>query len=103
VRTGRSYGIEKEYDEYLKTHHTETWDGKTYPSLKKDIDVCDVILNFASVTNGELAYRSYQGMEEKTGLRWLIWAKRIVASVRLTRIFKASLGDSSTVRCGRAD
>ena len=65
---GTSYAIEKEYDEYLKTHHTETWDGKTYPSLKKDIDVCDVILNFASVTNGELAYRSYQGMEEKTGL-----------------------------------
>ena len=66
---GTSYAIEKEYDEYLQTHHTETWDGHTYPSLSRDIDVCDVILNFASVTNGELAYRSYQGMEEKTGLK----------------------------------
>jgi len=65
---GTKYSIEEEYDEYLKTHHTETWDGNTYPSLKQDVDVCDAILNFASVTNGELAYRSYQNMEVKTGV-----------------------------------
>ena len=65
---GTKYSIEEEYDEYLKTHRTETWDGNTYPSLKQDVDVCDTILNFASVTNGELAYRSYQNMEVKTGV-----------------------------------
>ena len=65
---GTKYSIEEEYDEYMKTHRTETWDGNTYPSLKQDVDVCDTILNFASVTNGELAYRSYQNMEAKTGV-----------------------------------
>ena len=65
---GTKYSITEEYDEYLQTHRTETWDGKTYPSLDRDVDVCDAILHFATVTNGELAYRSYQNMEEKTGL-----------------------------------
>lgn len=65
---GTKYSIQDEYDEYLKTHRTETWGGNTYPSLNRDVDVCDTILNFASVTNGELAYRSYQGMETKTGV-----------------------------------
>jgi len=65
---GTSYGIEAEYDEYLKTHPTVTWDGQTYPSLVRDEHVCDAILNFATVTNGDLAYRSYQNMEKKTGL-----------------------------------
>ena len=65
---GTKYSIEEEYDEYLTTHHTETWDGNTYPSLKEDIDTCNVILNFATVTNGELAYRSYKNMEKKTGV-----------------------------------
>ncbi len=65
---GTSYAIADEYDEYAKTHQTETWDGNTYPSLDEDVDVCNVIMAFATVTNGELAYRSYKNMEEKTGL-----------------------------------
>ena len=65
---GTKYSIEEEYDEYIKTHRSETWDGNTYPSLDRDVDVCDTILHFASVTNGELAYRSYKNMEAKTGL-----------------------------------
>lgn len=65
---GTKYSIEEEYDEYLETNRTETWEGNTYPSLKRDVDVCDTILHFASVTNGELAYRSYKNMEEKTGM-----------------------------------
>ena len=64
---GTQYSIEDEYDQYVESHHTETWDGNTYPSLKDDIDTCNVILNFASVTNGELAYRSYKNMEEEDG------------------------------------
>ena len=35
---------------------------------RSDEDACDAILHLATVTNGELAYRSYQNMEEKTGL-----------------------------------
>ncbi|MDC0935665.1 nitrate reductase subunit alpha [Pirellulales bacterium] len=65
---GTSYSIKDEYDEYLKTHPTVTWNGKTYPSLRRDTEVCNAILHFATVTNGELAYRSYKNMEEKTGL-----------------------------------
>ncbi len=65
---GTSYSIKDEYDEYLETHPTVTWDGKTYPSLRRDTEVCNTILNFATVTNGELAYRSYKNMEEKAGV-----------------------------------
>ena len=65
---GTNYPIADVYEEYLTTHRTETWDGETYPSLDRDEDVCNIILHFATVTNGEMAYRSYQTMEEKTGL-----------------------------------
>ena len=65
---GTGYQIADEYEKYLDTHRTETWDGNTYPSLDRDEDACNIILHFATVTNGELAYRSYQTMEEKTGV-----------------------------------
>jgi nitrate reductase alpha subunit len=65
---GTAYSVAEEYEEYLKTHPTVTWDGQTYPSLAEDVGVCNVVLHFATVTNGELAYRSYKNMEAKTGL-----------------------------------
>jgi nitrate reductase alpha subunit len=65
---GTSYSIEQEYDEYCRTHPAISWNGQTYPSLERDEYVCDAILHFATVTNGELAWRSYQNMERKTGL-----------------------------------
>jgi len=65
---GTSYPIADEYDKYLDEHRTVTWNDQTFPSLERDVDVCDAILHFATVTNGEMAYRSYQNMEEKTGL-----------------------------------
>jgi len=65
---GTKYAIEDFYDEMVKTGPTNSFDGKAYPSLTKDQMVCDVILNLATVTNGELAYRSYKNMEEKIGL-----------------------------------
>jgi nitrate reductase alpha subunit len=65
---GTSYAIDDFYDEALRTRALVHWDGKQYPSLFEDEQVCDTILRFASVTNGELAYRSYRNMEEKTGL-----------------------------------
>ncbi|TWU21779.1 nitrate reductase subunit alpha [Bythopirellula polymerisocia] len=73
---GTNYGIKEEYDEYLTTHPTVTWNGKTYPSLRRDTEVCNTILHFATVTNGELAYRSYKNMEEKTGLPLVYLAEK---------------------------
>ncbi|MBM4001235.1 MAG: nitrate reductase subunit alpha [Planctomycetes bacterium] len=65
---GTNYSIQEEYDEYLRTRPTVSWGGKTYPSLRRDVEVCNAVLHFATVTNGGLAYRSYQNMEVKTGL-----------------------------------
>ena len=65
---GTSYPIEDVYDEALISLPTVTWNGRAYPSLERDEHVCDVILRFATVTNGELAWRSYRNMEEKTGV-----------------------------------
>lgn len=65
---GTKYAIDDFYDEMLITRPTTTFDGKSYPSLRRDVEVCDAILYLATVTNGELAYRSYKNMEEKVGL-----------------------------------
>lgn len=65
---GTSYSIEDFYDGMLETHPHVKWDDKKYPSLEKDKHVCNAILNLASVTNGELSYRSYKNMEKKVGL-----------------------------------
>ncbi|MCC6395533.1 MAG: nitrate reductase subunit alpha [Bacteroidetes bacterium] len=65
---GTHYGVEDFYDELMETGAVESFDGGRYPSLNKDVHVCDAILRLATVTNGELAYRSYKNMEEKVGL-----------------------------------
>lgn len=65
---GTKYAISDFYDEMIKSSSTNSFDGKTYPSLKEDVQVCDAILRLATVTNGELSYRSYKNMEEKVGL-----------------------------------
>ncbi len=65
---GTHYAIDDYYDEALITRPVASWGGKSYPSLFEDEQVCDTILRFASVTNGELAYRSYKDMQEKVGL-----------------------------------
>ena len=70
------------------TGPTHSFDGKKYPSLKEDVHVCDAILHLASVTNGELAYRSYKNMEEKPGMPLIQLAEknrgvRVSFSVRL--------------------
>jgi nitrate reductase alpha subunit len=64
---GTKYAIDDFYDQMLITGPTVSFDGKKYPSLVKDVHVCDAILHLATVTNGELAYRSYKNMEEKVG------------------------------------
>ncbi len=65
---GTSYAIEDVYDDALETLPTREWNGRRYPSLADEEHVCNVILRFATVSNGELAYRSYRNMEEKVGL-----------------------------------
>jgi nitrate reductase alpha subunit len=65
---GTHYRVEDVYDEMVRTGPRETWGGRSYPSISRDADACNAILRLASVTNGELAWRSYKNMEERTGL-----------------------------------
>ncbi|MBM4169343.1 MAG: nitrate reductase subunit alpha [Ignavibacteria bacterium] len=65
---GTKYSITDFYDEMAQNGNSVTFDGNRYPSLKEGHDVCDAILRLATVTNGELSYRSYKNMEEKVGL-----------------------------------
>ncbi len=65
---GTHYAITDVHDAMLESHPTRKIDGKRHLSLERARDVANVILNLASVTNGELAYRSYQNMEKKTGV-----------------------------------
>ncbi len=65
---GTSYTCDDVYDDMAKRGPREEWGGGTYPSIARDGDVCNAILSLATVTNGELAYRSYANMEEKTGV-----------------------------------
>lgn len=65
---GVGYPVDDVYDASLKTHPTENWGGQQYLSLKEDRQVCEVILNFAAETNGEMAWRAYQTESSKTGL-----------------------------------
>jgi nitrate reductase alpha subunit len=65
---GTHYDVDDLYDQYLLDHPVQELDGKAYPSLKDAYDACNVILNFAAETNGELAYRAYQSESVKTGI-----------------------------------
>ncbi|MCL4216383.1 MAG: nitrate reductase subunit alpha, partial [Candidatus Hydrogenedentes bacterium] len=65
---GTHYDVADVYEEALERLPVQEWDDKRYLSLKEDQDVCNIILEFATVTNGELAYRSYKNMEDKVGL-----------------------------------
>ncbi len=67
---GTHYMCEEFYDDLTARSPTKAWngDGVVYPSLERDTDVCNAILKLATVTNGELAHRSYKNMEENVGL-----------------------------------
>ena len=65
---GTHYDVADFYDEALATAPVERWEGTTYPSLVDAEDAANIILRFATVTNGELAHRSYANMEAKVGL-----------------------------------
>lgn len=80
---GTHYRAEDFYDDLLRTGPAVSWEGKQYPSLFEDEQVCDAILRFATVTNGELAWRSYRNMEERVGLPLTHLAEKS-RSVRVT-------------------
>jgi len=67
---GTHYDCGDLYDEWCRDpmRPTVTIDGKRLPSLERAEHGVDVILGFASVTNGEMAWRGYKEMEERTGL-----------------------------------
>ncbi len=65
---GTSYAIDDFYDELVAKSPVQRWGGQAYPSLREARHAADVVLKLATVTNGELAYRSYQNMQEKVGL-----------------------------------
>jgi nitrate reductase alpha subunit len=64
---GTKYPVDDLYDEWLTNQPVESWEGKTYPSLRDDRSVCEVILRFAAETNGELAWRAFHSESVKTG------------------------------------
>ena len=65
---GTQYDIADFYDEALESLPAVEWEGRRYPSLALDEHVCNVVLRFATVSNGELAYRSYTNLQRKVGL-----------------------------------
>jgi len=65
---GTSYSVEEEYDDLLATGPVRRWGDRVFPSVEDAEDAANIVLKFATVTNGELAYRSFKNMEEKTGL-----------------------------------
>ena len=65
---GTHYAVDDVYDEALAVSPLHRFDGQSYPSLEEAEQAADLVLRFATVTNGELAYRSYENMEKKTGL-----------------------------------
>ncbi len=66
---GTHYQVDDVYDEALATLPVHRFGGQSYPSLVKAEYAADIVLRFASVTNGELAHRSYENMEKRTGLK----------------------------------
>ncbi|MBI4459281.1 MAG: nitrate reductase subunit alpha [Acidobacteria bacterium] len=80
---GTAFDATDFYDEATATGPTTSWNGKIYPSLADEEQACNLILRFATVTNGELAYRSYKNMEAKVGLSLAHLAEKN-RSVRVT-------------------
>ncbi len=66
---GTHYHVQDVYDEALTDSPVHYFDDEPHPSLAEAEYAANTVLRFASVTNGELAYRSYENMEKKTGLK----------------------------------
>ncbi|MFN8010906.1 MAG: nitrate reductase subunit alpha [Holophagaceae bacterium] len=65
---GVKYPVADLYEKYAKENPNEVVDGHLCPSLREDVDAANVLLYFAPEANGELAYRAYEHMEQRTGV-----------------------------------
>ncbi len=65
---GVSFSVKEEYNEMVETRPTVVVDGETLPSIMEAHMAADAILHLAPETNGEVAYKAYLDIEEKTGL-----------------------------------
>ena len=66
---GVKYDSSDFYDAMVAEGPTVSWDGKTYPSIREDIQAVNAVLKLAPETNGELAYRAYAHVEKRVGLK----------------------------------
>ncbi len=60
-------GPEVELLRKLNTSHTRDGAGKSQPKIETDIQAAEVILSLAPETNGHVATRAWQALEENTG------------------------------------
>jgi nitrate reductase alpha subunit len=66
---GTSYQVDDYYEKLLNSEkRVNTIEGKTYPSIKEDVEAIDTVLLLSSLTNGRLSERAYQAAEKNTGL-----------------------------------
>ncbi|MBI3131360.1 MAG: nitrate reductase subunit alpha [Acidobacteria bacterium] len=66
---GVKYEVADVYDKYAQEHSSKMVDGVRCPSLEEAEEAADVLLHFAPEANGELAYRAYEYMEGRTGVK----------------------------------
>ena len=99
---GTQYDIADVYDEALDDAADGRVADRPLPVAREDEHVCNVILRFATVTNGELAYRSYRNMEAKVGLPLAHLAEGNRAMRMTFTDLQAQPRRLSTARCGRA-
>ncbi len=65
---GIKLDVREEYDELLATRKTVEVDGERRPSIREAHEAADAILHLAPETNGEIAYKGYRFLEQKTGV-----------------------------------
>jgi nitrate reductase alpha subunit len=65
---GVKLDIAAEYDELVATRATVLVEGVKRPSLQEAHEAADVILHLAPETNGEVAFKGYRYLEQKTGV-----------------------------------
>jgi nitrate reductase alpha subunit len=65
---GIKIDVAAEYDEMVATRPTIEVEGVRRPSLQEAHQAADAILHLAPETNGEIAYKGYRYLEQKTGV-----------------------------------
>ena len=65
---GIKIDVGQQYDELREMMPVNTVDGVSMPSIREAHDAANVILHLAPETNGEVAYKGYKYLEERTGL-----------------------------------